>query len=88
MNVSIRSHRANIQQNCNLDQDVSNSKAQRSLPNTRSSPWCADFVCSRWHISGKSKFSGVSLFCFLGSRILNAVMWVRGSFIIIGQGSL
>ena len=46
MKISVSSHRTNKQENCNLDPDLSNSKAQWCFPNTRSSPWSVDFVCA------------------------------------------
>ena len=46
MKISVSSHRTNKQENCNLDPDLSNSKAQWCFPNTRSSPRSAVFVCA------------------------------------------
>ena len=54
MKISVSSHRTNKQENCNLDPDLSNSKAQWCFPNTRSS---VVFVCALL-----SHFSHVQLF--------------------------
>ena len=46
MKISVSSHRTNKQENCNLDPDLSDSKAQWCFPNTRLSPWSAVSVCA------------------------------------------